>query len=110
MNISQVPFTVTDWSQMEATEYKGESGTSFWWTFARGNLRVRIVEYSPGFRSDHWCPRGHVLYVLEGTLNIELKDGRIFELPAATGFQAEDDDTNPHLASSVTGAKVFIVD
>ena len=27
-----------------------------------------MVEYSPGYLADHWCDRGHVLYVLEGEL------------------------------------------
>ena len=110
MKIPDMPFTVTDWSQMEAEEYAGESGTSFWWTFKREALRVRLVEYSPGFRSDHWCARGHVLYVLEGVLGIELKNGQNFEMPAGTSFQAGDDESNPHLAWTEIGAKVFIVD
>jgi quercetin dioxygenase-like cupin family protein len=110
MNLPQVPFVFTDWSQVEASEYPGESGTSFWWTFEKQDLRVRVVEYSPGFRSDHWCPRGHVLYVLEGELVIELKDGRRFVMPPATSFQAGHDEQNPHLAYTETGAKVFIVD
>jgi quercetin dioxygenase-like cupin family protein len=110
MKIPDMPFTVTDWSQMEAEEYAGESGTSYWWTFKREALRVRLVEYSPDFRSDHWCARGHVLYVLEGVLGIELKNGQMFEMPAGTSFQAGDDESNPHLAWTEIGAKVFIVD
>ncbi|MGB7297366.1 MAG: DHCW motif cupin fold protein [Candidatus Aminicenantales bacterium] len=73
-------------------------------------MRVRIVNSSPGFRSDHWCPRGHVLLVLEGELAIELKDGRSFIMPELTSFQVGDDDANPHLAYTEKGAKVFIVD
>ena len=110
MNIRDLPFTFTDWSQVSAAEYEGETGTSYWWTFEQGGLRVRIVEYSPGFRSDHWCSRGHVLFVLEGQLQIQLKDGRTYVMPAATSFQAADDEKNPHLASTDEGAKVFIVD
>ena len=51
-----------------------------------------------------------VLFVLEGELMIELKDGRRIAMPAATSFQAGDDQENPHLAYSETGAKVFIID
>lgn len=110
MKIENVPFSVTDWETLPAVEHKGESGTSFWRTFEAGNLRVRVVDYSPGFRSDHWCPRGHVLYVLNGEVTIALKDGREFVLKAGTSFQAEDDQVNPHLAWSVSGARVFLVD
>jgi len=110
MNIQDVPFHVTDWSQLTLVEHKGEKGASFWKTFEAGNIRVRMVEYSPGFKSDHWCPRGHILLVLEGELIIKLKKGQEYILGSKTSFQAADDETNPHLAHSPKGAKVFIVD
>ncbi len=110
MKIQNVPFEVTDWSQLTMVEHEGERGTSQWRTFDRGNIRVRMVEYSPGFYSDHWCSRGHVLLVLEGELVIQLRDGREFVMKRGTSFQAEDDEANPHLAFTGTGAKVFIVD
>jgi len=110
MKIVGVPVFVTDWAAAPAVEHKGESGTSFWRTIEAGNLRVRLVEYSPGFVSDHWCERGHVLYVLDGKLTVKLKDGRKFVLASGMSFQAEDDASNPHLARSGPGARVFIVD
>jgi len=110
MNIQNVPFSWTEWDRLETQEHPGETGTSQWRVFSAGNLRVRVVDYSPGFRSDHWCPRGHVLLVLEGELVIELKDGRSFTMPEMTSFQAGDDEDNPHLAYTEKGAKVFIVD
>ncbi|MEE8605327.1 MAG: DHCW motif cupin fold protein [Candidatus Aminicenantaceae bacterium] len=110
MKIQDVPFEVTDWGQMTLVEHAGEKGTSQWRTFHRGNIRVRMVEYLPGFYSDHWCRRGHVLLVLEGELVIQLRDGREFVMKPGTSFQAEDDEANPHLAFTDKGAKVFIVD
>ncbi len=110
MKIQNVPFELTDWSQLTMVEHAGVTGSSQWRTFERGNIRVRMVDYLPGFYSDHWCSRGHVLFVLEGELSIRLKDGREFVLRPGTSFQAEDDEDNPHLASTDTGAKVFIVD
>jgi len=110
MKILNVPFTITDWSKIQPVEYKGETGTSYWHTFKAGNVRVRMVEYSPGFTSDHYCSRGHILLVLEGELKIKLKDGQTFSLIQGMSFQAEDDESNPHLAYTEKGAKVFIVD
>lgn len=105
-----VPFDTTDWSSIPTTEHPGETGKALWRTFEQGNVRVRLVEYSPGYRADHWCSRGHVLLVLEGTLLTELKDGRTFVLTAGMTYQAEDDAENPHRSSSDTGARLFIVD
>ena len=110
MTIKDVGFAVTDWYKIKPVQFEGEEGTSFWRTFKEGNLRVRMVEYGPGFKSDHYCERGHVLLVLEGELTIKLKDGRIFNLSEGTSFQTSDDENNPHLAVSQKGAKVFIVD
>jgi quercetin dioxygenase-like cupin family protein len=110
MKLPAVPFTFTDWSQVEAVEHRGETGTSYWWVYEQGGLRVRVVEYSPGFRSDHWCSRGHVLFLLEGELTVELRDGRRIMLTPAMSFQVGDDEHNPHLAFTESGAKVLIVD
>ena len=67
MKIPTLPFTVTDWSGIAATKHPGETGEALWRTLNIGDLRVRMVEYSPGYLADHWCDRGHVLYVLEGS-------------------------------------------
>lgn len=95
---------------MVPVEYRGETGTSFWRTFEAGNIRVRLVEYSPGFKSDHWCGRGHVLLVMDGELNVRLKDGKEFKLSSGTSFQVSDDEVNTHFLYTEKGAKVFIVD
>jgi quercetin dioxygenase-like cupin family protein len=110
MKIAGVPFTVTAWDKVPAVEHRGETGTSTWRTVEGGNLRLRVVEYSPGFKSDHWCARGHGLYVLEGELDLRLKDGREFVLSPGMSFQTEDDEANPHLVWTDRGARVFIVD
>jgi quercetin dioxygenase-like cupin family protein len=109
MKIENVPFATTDWARQPVSEIKGENGVARQRTAEAGNLRLRMVEFSPGYRADHWCPRGHVVLVLEGALTTELKDGRRFESPAGTSFQVADGD-GFHLVSTATGAKVFIVD
>ncbi|MCX6561220.1 MAG: DHCW motif cupin fold protein [Candidatus Aminicenantes bacterium] len=110
MKIEDLPFTVTDWNRVPAIEHRGRTGSSSWRSFEEGGLRVRVVDYSAGFESDHWCRRGHVLYVIEGELQIALKNGTIHRLKRGASFQAGDDEANPHLASSGSGARVFIVD
>ena len=110
MKIEQVPFTVTDWAQLPAAEFPGATGTAFSRAFEAGNVRVRWVDYSPGYTADHWCARGHIILVLEGELVMELKDGQRFTLTAGMSCQLDDDETNPHRGSTVTGAKLFLVD
>lgn len=109
MQMSEIPFGLTDWSQVEATEHPGETGRAFWRTRQFGTLRVRLVEYTPGYRADHWCQKGHILLCLEGELETELADGRRFRLTPGVSYQVAD-NTDPHRSSTQTGAKLFIVD
>jgi quercetin dioxygenase-like cupin family protein len=109
MNIQDVPFGTMDWSTLPTTEHPGTTGKALWRTFEMGNIRVRMVEYTPGYLADHWCKRGHVLLVLEGELETELSDGRKFLLKPGMSYQVAN-DINPHRSSTTTGAKLFIVD
>jgi hypothetical protein len=44
--MSDIPFGVTDWSEVEPVEHKGERGSAYWRTRQIGTLRVRMVEYT----------------------------------------------------------------
>ena len=109
MQISDLPFGVTDWSEIERTEHKGEQGVAYWRTRNFGSIRVRMVEYSPGYLADHWCSKGHILLCLEGELHTELCDGRQFILTPGVSYQVAD-NAEPHRSSTKTGAKLFVVD
>lgn len=110
MKIPALPFTVTDWSAVEPTRHAGETGEASWRTLNIGDIRVRQVRYTPGYLADHWCDRGHILYVLEGELETELKDGRRFTLKPGQSYQVSDFGDAPHRSSTRTGATLFIVD
>jgi hypothetical protein len=109
MKIENVAFEVIDWTTVPVTEHPGETGVAHWRTLQLGNIRVRMVEYSPGYLADHWCNKGHILLVLAGTLITELQDGQTFSLTAGTSYQVAD-DTAPHRSRTQTGARLFIVD
>jgi quercetin dioxygenase-like cupin family protein len=110
MKISGVTFCTTEWNAVPRTEHHGAKGSAYWRTLETGNIRVRMVEYSPGYVADHWCTRGHVLLVLEGELTTELKDGRAFTLKPGCSYQVADDEKNPHMSRTDKGANLFIVD
>lgn len=109
MHISAIPFCVTDWSQVPRTEHAGERGAAHWHTQQFGPIRVRMVEYSPGYLADHWCTKGHVLLCVAGELHTELKDGRTFTLTPGMSYQVSDGG-EPHRSSTSIGARLFIVD
>jgi quercetin dioxygenase-like cupin family protein len=109
MKMSGIPFGTTDWSAVERTEHKGTTGTAYWRTRDFGDLRVRMVEYTPGYLADHWCSKGHILLCTEGELLTELEDGRTFTLTAGMSYQVAD-HAEAHRSSTRMGAKLFIVD
>ena len=109
MQMSDIPFGTTDWSQLAPTEHKGERGCAYWRTQFFGTVRVRMVEYSPGYFADHWCVKGHILLCTEGELHTELKDGRKFTLKPGMSYQVAD-NAEPHRSYTERGAKLFIVD
>ena len=109
MEMTPFPFGTTDWSAVETTEHAGESGTATWLTRNFGGIRVRRVDYSPGYRANHWCSKGHILYCLAGELHTELADGRSFVLTPGVSYQVGD-HAEAHRSSTAIGASLFIVD
>ena len=109
MHMSGIPFGTTDWSHVERTEHPGERGTAWWRTQQFGDIRVRMIEYSPGYLADHWCSKGHILFCMSGELHTELRDGRCVVLTPGTSYQVAD-DTEPHRSATPTGATLFVVD
>ena len=109
MEFGTLPFMTTDWSTVPSTEHAGVTGTARWRTVQAGALRVRMVEYSPGYLADHWCKKGHILLCLEGELHTELADGRKFTLTPGMSYQVAD-EAEPHRSYTSTGVKLFIVD
>lgn len=109
MQMKDIPFGTTDWSAVEVTEHRGETGTASWRTRDFGGIRVRLVEYTPGYLADHWCVKGHILFCLKGELHTELEDGRTFVLKPGMSYQVAD-DAEPHRSSTSQGATLFVVD
>ncbi|MCE2924343.1 MAG: DHCW motif cupin fold protein [Phycisphaeraceae bacterium] len=113
MRISDIAFEATDWSGITPTRHPGLSGEAVWRTRhvgpADNPIRVRMVEYSPGYVADHWCQKGHVLLVLEGELETHLADGRVFTLKPGMSYQVAD-GAEAHMSRTATGARLFVVD
>ena len=110
MKLANMPASMTDWSNMTPSEYPGESGVAIMRTRKFGELQLRLVEYSASYLGDHWCRKGHVIFVLAGQMFIEHEDGTTWNLTEGTSWHVADDDGSPHRARSAAGATVFVVD
>lgn len=109
MDIKDIPFQVHDLAKLIPEEHDGTSGKAYWRTVARGNVRIRIVEYSKGYLADHWCEKGHAVYVLEGEFRSELIDGRSFNLSRGMCYLVAD-HAEAHRSYTENGVKLLIVD
>ncbi len=109
MKMEGIPFGTTDWASVERTEHKGEAGMAYWRTVNLGAIRVRMVEYTPGYIADHWCSKGHIILCLEGALETEIEDGRRFLLKPGMSYQVAD-GVEAHRSRTDEGATLFIVD
>ncbi len=104
-----IPFQTIDWSTIEKSEHKGQTGTSFWQTIQFEGLRIRVVEYSANYKADHWCEKGHVVYCLAGEFESELKNGESFKLSKGMSYVVSD-ELSSHRSISAKGVKLLIVD
>ncbi|WP_406095115.1 DHCW motif cupin fold protein [Kitasatospora purpeofusca] len=109
MNLTGFPFTATDWNQVDEERKPGERGEVTSRVRQFGEVRVRRVDYSPGYVADHWCRKGHVLYVLEGELVTTLDDGRVVVTGRGGSYQVAD-GAEAHRSSAPNGASLLIVD
>ncbi len=75
-----------------------------------GEIQLRLVEYSAGYLADHWCHKGHIVFVVAGEIAIEHQRGPTYALTTGMSYHAPDDDAPPHRVRSQGGGTIFIVD
>jgi quercetin dioxygenase-like cupin family protein len=107
--MSTILFQTTDWGSIPETRHSGESGMAYWRTIQYEGLRIRLVEYSSGYKADHWCKAGHIVYCIEGEMISELSDGRTFTITKGMSYQVSD-NVSLHRSYSKDGVKLLIVD
>jgi hypothetical protein len=110
MKLADLPRGVIDWANVPAATYGGETGAAAQRARQFGDTQLRLVEYGPGYLADHWCDKGHVIFVVAGALAIEHRDGRRYELTAGMTWHVADDGAPAHRVVCARGATVFIVD
>jgi hypothetical protein len=109
VKIGDLPFDTVDWAAVEVTTHAGTTGMAHWRTRQFRDVRVRMLEYSPGYAADHWCSKGHFMLCLEGELETELADGRRFTIKPGMSYQVAD-GAEPHRSRTRCGATLYCVD
>ena len=109
MSTQNIPYQAIDWSKIIPTEHKGETGVAHWQTMQFDGLRIRIVEYSPGYLANHWCQKGHIVHCLEGEFTSELQDGTLSTLSKGMTYVVSD-NLSSHRSRTEKGVKLLIID
>jgi hypothetical protein len=111
MHLTDMPEAAIDWSLIASSAIAGASGTATVRAHQAGDVRLRIVEYCPSYLADHWCAKGHVIYVISGALTIEHEDGAApGHLSAGMTWHVADNEAPAHRVRTEQGATVFILD
>ena len=110
MNFPGLPCGMIEWANEPAETSPGETGSASARTRRFGDIQLRLVDYSTGYLADHWCDKGHVLFVVAGGLVIEHRDGSRFELAPGMTWHVADHGAAAHRVICEHGATVFIVD
>jgi hypothetical protein len=104
-----IPFDTINWEALPVTTHTGETGFATWKTIQYEGLRIRMVEYSPGYIADHWCTRGHIIYCIEGEMISELADGSMHLLKKGMTYHVSD-EASSHRSRTEHGVRLLIVD
>lgn len=107
--MNEIPFQKINWSLIEKTEHAGESGTAYWQTLQFPHLRVRMVEYTPGYFANHWCQKGHIVHCLEGSFISEMESGEQTHFSKGDTYIVSD-DLSSHRSITKEGVKLMIID
>ena len=105
-----IQFQTINWDLIPRTKHTGEDGIAYWQTIMFVDIRIRIVEYSPNYKANHWCEKGHIIYCLKGQMTTYLKDGTMHIIKEGMSYQTSDNKENPHRSSTIEGCKLFIID
>ncbi|HPT01170.1 MAG TPA: DHCW motif cupin fold protein [Bacteroidales bacterium] len=104
-----IPFRVINWDQIMKIRHEGTTGFTHWQTMQFQGLRIRIVEYSPGYLADHWCKKGHIVHCLEGEFVSEMEDGQAFVLSKGMTYVVYD-NMSSHRSKTKDGVRLLIID
>ena len=69
--------------------------------YRHGGKQLRLLEFSAEFVEPDWCEKGHVGFVLEGTLEVDF-NGRVVVYPQGSGIFISGGSAAAHKARSIT--------
>jgi quercetin dioxygenase-like cupin family protein len=110
VKLENFPVGTIDWPKVPAVVQAGETGIATSRTVNLSDVTLRLVEYSAGYKADHWCTKGHILYVVSGNVVIEYDNEKRTNLSSGMSWHAPEGASTAHLLRCERAATVFIID
>ncbi len=76
--------------------------------FEKDGRKFRLVEFSRELKEPDWCLKGHIGYILEGTLNIDF-NGTVETFGPGDGLYIPPGPKHKHMASVPSGVVRLIL-
>jgi hypothetical protein len=78
--------------------------------YSEGTRRLRLVEFSTSDGDPHWCEQGHIGFVLEGGLTIDV-NGEVLSFAAGDGLFIPPGPASMHRGVTITpGTRLVLVE
>lgn len=111
MQIDHTRFTKLDFAAQQPGNMPGEAGTAASCKqIDAAGIRMRVVDYAPGFVGDHWCELGHFGLVLSGEVTIEFTGREPCRIGTGEGFLVSTGGDAPHRVSAPSGGRMLLLD
>ena len=110
MKLNNVPYELIDWKGVETSLITGLEKKALARIKNFDEIRLRVIEKEPGYRADHFCKKGHIIFVIEGSMDIEFENGDKVPISTGQSIFISDDNQYGHTTFTEKGIKYFIID
>lgn len=69
--------------------------------YKQNGKQVRLVEFTDQFVETDWCKKGHIVYILESTLEVNF-DGNVVVFKAGDGLCIPAGEKDKHMGKALT--------
>lgn len=107
INISED--ALINWNNIKSEMVNGTHGFVSSKMIEFANFKIRELVFSKQYEADHWCEKGHVIFVLDGELIIEYNDHTLLKIKKGQTLVLGD-QISSHKAKTELETKVWILD
>lgn len=109
MEIKTLENIPINWEDIPTEKSNGITGFVLSKTVELPTIKIRQLNFSESYEADHWCEKGHIFYVIKGTLIIAYDDGSQITIPTGNSLILGD-NISAHKAITETETQILIID